>query len=278
MLDQNEGLPRTWGSASANVVDCLDDPDFPRYLVSALKTLVSFDHCEQVVYSSDAIPVLIYDLQLDDCYRRGLQNYLRHSYILNPFYRMCRAGLPSGVYRLKDLAVAQPGTVEDLMSFRASPKANEEIGYLTDGLPEEDEELCISLATGGDEFAGITLSRAKSAKGFTGSEIGLLSSVLPFVKASFRRYWRNARFTHIAGAKIGLVPMGQTLGCLSPREREVVQLLLNGHSTLSISLRLDISQTTVKTHRKNLYAKLGIATQFELFKLFSDSLAGNPQR
>ena len=64
---------------------------------------------------------------------------------------------------------------------------------------------------------------------------------------------------------------------LSPREREVAQLLLRGHSTLSVSLHLKISATTVKTHRKNLYGKLGISTQFELFSLFLDSLRGAGQ-
>ena len=37
--------------------------------------------------------------------------------------------------------------------------------------------------------------------------------------------------------------------------------------------RLGISEDTVKTHRKNLYAKLDIATQVELFSLFIASLA-----
>ncbi len=48
---------------------------------------------------------------------------------------------------------------------------------------------------------------------------------------------------------------------LSRREREIAQLLLRGHSSLSIAAQLGISGTTVKTHRKNLYGKLGIAVR-----------------
>jgi DNA-binding CsgD family transcriptional regulator len=48
---------------------------------------------------------------------------------------------------------------------------------------------------------------------------------------------------------------------------------LRCNSTTSIGLRLGISTTTVKTHRKNLYSKLGIASQFEFFSLFLDSLS-----
>lgn len=60
---------------------------------------------------------------------------------------------------------------------------------------------------------------------------------------------------------------------LTERECRVAQYLLRGHSTRSLSERLGISEDTVKTHRKNLYTKLDIAKQSELFSLFIDSLA-----
>ena len=56
------------------------------------------------------------------------------------------------------------------------------------------------------------------------------------------------------------------------QEAEVVRLILQGHSSLSISLKLDISMTTVKTHRKNAYAKLNISSQSELLARFLSGL------
>ena len=55
---------------------------------------------------------------------------------------------------------------------------------------------------------------------------------------------------------------------LTSREAEVVQMILKGHSSLSISHALTIALPTVKTHRRNAYAKLGISTQQQLFRLF----------
>ena len=52
------------------------------------------------------------------------------------------------------------------------------------------------------------------------------------------------------------------------REREITQLILRGHSSQSIAFNLGISLGTVKTHRKNAYAKLGISSQSELLSLF----------
>jgi DNA-binding CsgD family transcriptional regulator len=47
---------------------------------------------------------------------------------------------------------------------------------------------------------------------------------------------------------------------------------LRGNSSKAIAKRLSISQETVKVHRRNLYAKLGVSSQSELFSLFLQRL------
>ncbi len=54
---------------------------------------------------------------------------------------------------------------------------------------------------------------------------------------------------------------------LSPRQAEVALLILRGHSTTSIALRLQISPQTVKVFRKQIYRKCAISSQAELFSL-----------
>jgi DNA-binding CsgD family transcriptional regulator len=152
--------------------------------------------------------------------------------------------------------------------------ASEEIGYLTDGWPAGCEELCIAMELPGGECAELTLSRKASQGGFADEDIASLSPVIPFLAAAVRRYWRHARLMHVSNTRdTGNDDAVRAFGRnpLSPRERELAHLLLRGHSTASVGLRLGISTTTVKTHRKNLYSKLGIATQAEFFSLFLDS-------
>jgi len=48
------------------------------------------------------------------------------------------------------------------------------------------------------------------------------------------------------------------LGKLSAREREVLQLIAEGHTSASIAERLSLSQKTVETYRARLIEKLGI--------------------
>lgn len=51
---------------------------------------------------------------------------------------------------------------------------------------------------------------------------------------------------------------------LSPREKEILQLLAEGYSSKEIAEKLVISASTVHTHRSNLMSKLGLSTRHEL--------------
>jgi DNA-binding NarL/FixJ family response regulator len=53
---------------------------------------------------------------------------------------------------------------------------------------------------------------------------------------------------------------------LSPREREVLQLLAEGRSSKDIAARLDVAVPTVETHRRQIMDKLGLRTIAELTK------------
>ena len=59
---------------------------------------------------------------------------------------------------------------------------------------------------------------------------------------------------------------------LTDRERQISQLLLRGHSTKSVARVLDIAPGTVMVHKRNLFSKLGITSQYELFSIFIDDL------
>jgi two-component system response regulator NreC len=54
---------------------------------------------------------------------------------------------------------------------------------------------------------------------------------------------------------------------LSEREREVLKLLAEGHSTKEIASKINLSIKTIETHRKNIMDKLGIRNIAALTKL-----------
>jgi len=65
---------------------------------------------------------------------------------------------------------------------------------------------------------------------------------------------------------------------LTPREREVVKLLLQGKSNKLIALSLGISRRTVEFHLKNVYAKFQVSSRVELIlKLVNTTGDASPQ-
>ena len=54
---------------------------------------------------------------------------------------------------------------------------------------------------------------------------------------------------------------------LTPRERDVLALLLQGRDGMAIHRLLGISYNTVKTHLKHIYGKCGVASRQQLVSL-----------
>jgi DNA-binding NarL/FixJ family response regulator len=65
---------------------------------------------------------------------------------------------------------------------------------------------------------------------------------------------------HLSAAESGEVPT------LTPREREVLQLVAEGRTTKDIAAKLHVSVKTVETHRKQIMDKLDIRSVAELTK------------
>jgi DNA-binding CsgD family transcriptional regulator len=278
-MGRRSAVPAAWVAASAEIVEHVDDPNLPEVLARTLVTLIDFEYSVVFIYRGRANPIHIHDTFPNSEARSGIVNYVKSTYVLNPLYNAYRCGLKTGAYRLRDLVSGGSIDSAALRKYRICADSSEEIGYLTEGWPAGREELCIVMELPGGDCAELTLSRKASHGGFADEDISGLAPVIPFMSAAVRRYWRQARVLYLSNdpdttADDALRAFGRN--SLSPRERELAQLLLRGHSSASIGLRLGISTTTVKTHRKNLYSKLGIATQFELFSLFLGKHPGPP--
>ena len=56
----------------------------------------------------------------------------------------------------------------------------------------------------------------------------------------------------------------RTIPLLTKREKEVLQLLIDGNTCKEVAQLLFVSFETVKTHRRNLYYKLDVRTGVQL--------------
>jgi len=261
-----------WNRALAALIDALDAPDFAARLVHALGALVAFELAAIFVYRGRSRPLNLYDnFELVDA-KKGIAAYVENTYVLNPFYQASQKGLRDGVYRIRDLAPDAFFESEYYKSYRILPKRSEEIGYITEDWPEGLEEIDIAIALAPDVISEFSVYRSLRNGGFADDELACLSQVVPVLGALMRRYWARAGAAKLEASppdsRVERIFAGFGAEVLTEREREITQLILRGHSSQSIAFNLGISLGTVKTHRKNAYAKLGISSQSELLSLF----------
>jgi len=241
--------------------------------------IAPFDGLLFFLYRPDAAPVLLANARLADMFRQGLENYLDHTYLLNPVYQAFKAAISSGVYLMSEIL---PDGYDELISaveFDIKIDVRETIGYLTPGWPKHMEELMLLINLPDGSMVEVTVLR-KRALGFSRQEHTAMTQAFPVIAAVFHKHWElmNQDFSAQA-SRPSLDSSFDDFGAevLTGREKEVVKLVLTGHSSESISLRLGTSVPTIKTHRRNIYAKLEIGSQAELFSRFIGFLTSRPR-
>ena len=114
---------------------------------------------------------------------------------------------------------------------------------------------------------------------FTKAELLRLKTIEPVVQSAIRKTWdewfaKAGEQRDDASVHKRLTECFENFGesVLTRRERQISQLLLRGHSTKSVARELRIAPGTVMVHKRNLFGKLGISSQYELFSLLIDDL------
>jgi DNA-binding CsgD family transcriptional regulator len=262
-------LKRTldWHPALATVIRELDGPRFAPTLARALRQVAPYDYTVIFGYRGEDRPVDLYD-----DFGAGIRDvfvtvYQAGPYLLDPFFHASRGNAAPGLYRMRDLAPDRFYQSEYYRSYYVQTGLAEEIGFF--------------LAPGDGARAVISLMRAGHSPAFSARDMAQLHAVAPVVIAAAERHWRALaqRFDVAPDVPSAEGVLRQAFAAfgrhrLTPREGEVVALVLRGHSSDAIGTALRIAPGTVKIHRKNIYAKLGIGSQAELFSMFLASLAG----
>jgi DNA-binding CsgD family transcriptional regulator len=255
-----------WNAAVAQVIGALESEDLPRLLVEALETRIDHDAALVIAYRLGRKPLVLYEDLLADEHGVHVDGYLAGAYLLDPFYRASIEGVPSGLHRLTDVAPEGFRESEYYRSYYIRTLQSDEVCFLTDH-PD-------------GWVTNISLGRGSGEPPFDEEDIAELRATEPIVHGALRRHWAHRRQRHPesdavsnlhAHVEAALTNFGRS--ALTKREYEVAQLLLRGHSTRSSARELGIAQETIRLHRKNVYAKLDVASQSELFVLFIDSLA-----
>lgn len=255
-------------SLLSQCIDTTGTEKFSRNLIIALKSITDFDYMVSFAYYQNEKPICLHHTFSPAKRKIFVDDYLKGPYLLDPFFKACGRRVDTGLYRLRDIAPDRFYQSEYYRSY-----------YVQTGLAEE---ICYTVYLLNGVAVVISLMRSGDSPRFSAREFKLLASVVPLVNSLAQRNWQDVHHKFEAepsGLETGdhRTIIENTVSALfspriTPRETQVVAEVLEGHSSESIARNLGISVGTVRIHRRNIYAKLQISSQQELFTIFFEKI------
>ncbi len=253
-----------WHRAVAKLVRSGDAQATCAALVESIGLAVDHEGTCLLAFHRDAPPDVVHHTLEPAGAEHYLDRYLAGPYLLDPLYQLALRDDKPSVCRFRD---------ETPDRFRSSEYYRQycERTHLRD---EMDFLLRVS------DRSTLVLVVGRREKMFTKSELDRLRLIEAMVHAAMRNIWErwsvdqgNAGRDDSLHRRLTRCFENFGESWLTDREREITQLLLRGHSAKSVARELKIAPGTVMVHKRNLFTKLGITSQYELFSRFIDELS-----
>jgi DNA-binding CsgD family transcriptional regulator len=235
---------------------------FGKAIVSWLRQHVSFDHCVIFGYRGALRPPLLFETFSPAESHVFVALYQEGPYLLDPFHHAA-VERKEGFWRMRELAPDRFYASEYYRSYYSQTKLAEEVGFFVPLM--------------GKDALVLSLMRLRVSGSFGTADARVLRDMAPAVINFARLRWPGLPADEPAGTKqdetvasvnaFDRAHIWKSLS-LTPREKHVVDLVLQGHSTESIARAMRIVPGTVKVHRRNIHRKLGIKSQAGLFARF----------
>ncbi len=253
-----------WHAAVARLVESGSSDRTAPALISAIGEVVDHQGTCMLAFHQDAPPEVVHHSLEPAGVRHYVDRYLAGPYLLDPLYQLARAPDKPGICRYRDATPDRFHSSEYYRQYCERTHLGDEMDFLVD--------------VGSD--ATLVLVVARRQRRFTRAEIARLRHIEGIVHAAMRNIWqargfRPGRAERDRGLHRRLTECFENFGgeVLTEREKQITRLLLRGFSTKAIARELAIAPGTVMVHKRNLFAKLGITSQFELFSQFIVALS-----
>ncbi|MFV2003392.1 MAG: helix-turn-helix transcriptional regulator [Paracoccaceae bacterium] len=251
-------------------IAALSGERFVEQFHSWLFQCLAFDNCTILAYFQRRPPELIFRRAREQRVHAKIETvYLKGAYLLDPFHELHVQKVASGLYRLKDIAPDHFQRNQYYLDYYRRTTLVDEMAFVA----YPGRGVCIQVCIGRD---------ATSGRRFSVRQVENARRIAPIVTGLVQSHWRDLSAAEdlaqssLQGRLADMVHAAHAIR-LSPRQAQVAILILRGHSSASIGLRLKISPQTVKVFRKQLYRKCNISSQAELFALMLPLLAGKTE-
>ena len=252
-----------WLAAIARLVESSDVDSAAGALAEAIDVAVEHEGTCLLAFHRDAPPEVFHHTLEPAGRRHYVDRYVAGPYLLDPLYQLAVGEQKPGVCRFRDQSPDRFRSSEYYRQYCERTHLKDEMDFLVDVSANSTLVLVVGRRT----------------RRFTKAELERLVLVEPLVHAAMRTIWQRSSASSRRQEPGGSLHQRLTRcfenfgdGLLTERERQITQLLLRGHSTKSVARELGIAPGTVMVHKRNLFAKLDITSQYELFSRFIDAL------
>jgi DNA-binding CsgD family transcriptional regulator len=254
-----------WNRDISRAIAAQGSDQFFPLMIEAIKGQVDIDYPQVWLYHKDLPPKVLYHQIPASAIADQIDDYLDGPYREDPFFQASINQPRAKIYRLGRVAL---GNLEDSEYYR---------DYYAD-TGTVDEAIFLSKLRGGNVI-NISMMRLPEHGAFTDEEYEALYLLAEPVSELIKAHSQRDDFavTHLIQPGIdnqidlAFRKFGESL--LSPREKDVLELMLRGYGTGTTAERLGIAVETVRRHRKSIYRKLDVNSQTDLFSLFINSMS-----
>jgi len=256
-------MEQNWYPAIADLVRNSSAEESADALAALVGAAVRHEGTCLIAFHTGRTPEVLHHTLEPEGASHYLDRYLAGPYLLDPLYQLSQARRKPGICRYRDTAPDRFRSSEYYHQYCEQTHLTDEIDYLVD------------VGSG----TTVVLVVGRRSRRFAQTEVAHLEALADTVHAAIENIWQHhgyrepeSRDAEVAHQRLTRCFDRFGAELLTDREREITQLLLRGHSTKSVARELDIAPGTVMVHKRNLFSKLGISSQYELFSRFIDEL------
>lgn len=254
-----------WNRDVSRAIAALGTDRFFAALVAAIDGQVKIDYPQFWLYHRDLPPQMLYHEIPEQQISSQIDSYLEGPFREDPFYQISMDRPRAKIYRLSRITA---GKLQQSQYYR---------DYYSD-TGTVDEAIYLAKLSAGNVI-NFSMMRMPGHGEFSDDEYERLYLLAEPVSELIRSHSEHPDFSTTYLIQPGIdhqIDLAfQTFGAslLSPREKDVLELMLRGYSTNISAERLDIALETVRRHRKSIYRKLDVNSQTDLFSLFINSMS-----
>ena len=253
-----------WHAAVAEIIDSTKASATAGSLIKAIETVVDHEGTCLIAFHKDARPDVIHHTLEPAGRKHYLERYLAGPYLLDPLYQLAIRRQKPTLCRFRDELPDRFRSSEYYRQYCERTHLLDEMDFLH----QVSSQTTVVLVIG------------RRDRMFSKAELSRLELIEPVVQSAIGKTWdawvsKEGKSSSDDEVHKRLTDCFDKFGeeVLTHRERQISQLLLRGHSSKSVARELKIAPGTVMVHKRNLFAKLGISSQYELFSLLIDDLS-----